>query len=191
LNPGDDSARGLLRKAEARVAELAKLPAAPPTVEATLAPAEPVTTAESPKLEPTPEPPAPEPKEVRETPKAVDPPKPNPVPMPVRPVNRAKADEYHKLGRQLLQQGKYADAIAALTEALRLAPNHVLAYNARGYARLLLKQAEEAVADFNKAIELNPNYANAYRNRSAARRQLGDVKGATEDLAKEKALLAQ
>jgi tetratricopeptide (TPR) repeat protein len=92
------------------------------------------------------------------------------------------------LGRQLTNQGRYHEAVLELTEALRLAPNFVLALNARGFALFMLHDWARAIADLNKAILLNPNYANAYHNRGAVRSRIGDAAGALADLKRAQAL---
>ena len=63
-----------------------------------------------------------------------------------------------------------------------------LAWNARGYAYLLLRDHASAIQNFDRAIELNPKYGNAYRNRAAARRVAGDLQGAAADLERAKQL---
>jgi Flp pilus assembly protein TadD len=98
------------------------------------------------------------------------------------------ATSYHALGRELIQQEKFADAIQALSQAIQINPSMALAYNARGYARFRLKQFSEAIADFDQAIKLDPKYANAYLNRGSAKRAAGDKAGSDEDLAKAREL---
>jgi len=80
-----------------------------------------------------------------------------------------------------LEQEKFEEALENFDQALQLDPNHALALNARGYARLRLRYYETALEDFNAAIRLNPGYANAYWNRSAAKKALGDDAGSRED----------
>ena len=85
------------------------------------------------------------------------------------------------MGRKMIQDGHFQEAIGLLTEAVKLDPFFAAAYNARGYAELRLKRYTEAIADFDQAIRINPAYANAYTNRAVARRASGDKAGAESD----------
>jgi len=100
----------------------------------------------------------------------------------------ASAERHHALGRQLSAAGRYHEAIAELTEALRLAPDFALALNARGFARFKLHDGTLALKDLDQAIRLNPKYANAYRIRAFVRKSRGDARGAAADLAKSRRL---
>ena len=88
------------------------------------------------------------------------------------------------LGRKLMEQGKLAEAVDALTKAIQLDPKMALAYNARGYAHYRLREYSAAIADYDEAIQLDPKYANAYLNRGAAKRAAGDKPGGDADSAK-------
>jgi len=105
---------------------------------------------------------------------------------PAKPAASAAKEsaDYQAAGRKLIQDEKFAEAIAQLAEAIRLDPSASRAYNARGYAHLRLRHFPEAAADFDNAIRIDPNYANAYLNRSSARHGLGDTAGANADLDK-------
>jgi tetratricopeptide (TPR) repeat protein len=95
---------------------------------------------------------------------------------------QAAAREHNLTGRQLTQAGNYRGAIAELSEAIRIAPDFALAYNARGYAWFLLRNHAAAIEDLTWAIRLNPNYANAYQTRGKAKQAAGDLSGAAADL---------
>jgi tetratricopeptide (TPR) repeat protein len=71
-------------------------------------------------------------------------------------------------GRALTTSGNYEEAIAELSEAIRLQPDFARAYNARGYVYLLKRDYQRALADFDEAVRLDPNYANAIQNRALA-----------------------
>jgi hypothetical protein len=100
----------------------------------------------------------------------------------------ATAEQHHTLGRQLSAAGRYPEAIAELTEALRLAPNFALALNARGFARFELHDWTLALKDLDQAIRLNPKYANAYRIRGVVKKSMGNAAGAAADLAESRRL---
>ena len=75
-----------------------------------------------------------------------------------------------------------------MSQAIAAKPDLALAWNARGYAYLILSDHASAIQNFDRAIELNPKYANAYRNRGAARRASGDAQGSADDLMRAKEL---
>jgi tetratricopeptide (TPR) repeat protein len=91
-------------------------------------------------------------------------------------------------GRQLNKSGRYREAIVELTEAIRMAPDFALAFNARGFALVMLHQWFQAITDLDRAILLNPTYGNAYLIRAIARRTIGDAPGAAADLARSQQL---
>ena len=97
-------------------------------------------------------------------------------------VDAQSAEARNTRGRELINQGKYREAIAELSAALRQDPNFTLALNARGFAYYLLRDYAHALADFDAAIRLNPKYVNAYLNRSKARRAAGDDAGSLGDI---------
>jgi len=141
--------------------------------------------------------PAPKPRQIQDTgpipapqvvtavnPEPSEPSAPVVLPAPVAPpphIDSESASEHHSRGRELLQKGKYREAIEELSEAILKKPDFALAYNARGYAHYLLRQYRQALADLDEAIRLNPKYLNAYQNRSRARKAAGDKAGSSAD----------
>jgi tetratricopeptide (TPR) repeat protein len=73
------------------------------------------------------------------------------------------------------------EEIAYYTEAIRLNPQYVVAYNNRGVARRAQGDQAGAIADYTEALRLDPQYVRAYNNRGKARRAQGDQAGAIAD----------
>ncbi len=101
----------------------------------------------------------------------------------------AEAPEFHlQKGKVLAQlaenpeRGAAAEeAVAALTEALRLAPGLGEAYEWRAYARLQTGDVKGELADLDALIKLEPDNADAYRSRYECRVVRGDRPGAALD----------
>jgi tetratricopeptide (TPR) repeat protein len=79
------------------------------------------------------------------------------------------AAAHHQAGRDFLNRGKYPEAVAELSEAIRLQPRFPLALNARGFVYYLMKNYPRAIADFDRAISQDAHYVNAYHNRALAK----------------------
>ena len=67
------------------------------------------------------------------------------------------------------------------SNAIRVQPDYVAAFNNRGNARREKGDMEGALQDFNEAIRLMPRLAIAFSNRGNARRDKGDLEGARQD----------
>ena len=78
------------------------------------------------------------------------------------------AEAHEARARQLIAKETFREAIAELTEAIRMKPDFARAYNARGYAYMRLHDYKAALADFDQAIRIDPKYENAIHNRAAA-----------------------
>ncbi|HLG97388.1 MAG TPA: tetratricopeptide repeat protein [Bryobacteraceae bacterium] len=97
-------------------------------------------------------------------------------------VSKAQdANALYREGRLYADQQRFADALPFFDQAIQVNPNLTVAYNARCYAYLRLKDYDRAIADCTQAIQRDPSYANAYRNRAVARHFKGDQAGANED----------
>lgn len=109
------------------------------------------------------------------TPKKAEPPKAasQPVVNVSQPVAKApqpavKAFDLWQNGRKLIAEGKYQNAVEQFDEAIRRDASFAQAYNARGFAWLLLRQYQRALADFEVALKIEPQYENAAHNRRVA-----------------------
>lgn len=85
------------------------------------------------------------------------------------------------IGDSLYANGDYRQAVQHYTKAIKANEENEFAYNARGLAKLALKEYYEAIADFNTAAEINPLSANPRNNLGLAKYYLGDHTGALKD----------
>lgn len=84
-------------------------------------------------------------------------------------------------GRECFDNKAYAQAIAYLTQAVRLNPNNDTAYNYLGQAHFRKGNNAEAVANYDRVIALTPNYTEAYTNRARAHAKANDYERAIAD----------
>ncbi|MFN6567809.1 tetratricopeptide repeat protein [Dendronalium sp. ChiSLP03b] len=92
-----------------------------------------------------------------------------------------KADNYYIQAGDKYDKGDFQGAIADYTQAIKLNPNYLKAYNNRGLARYLLGDNQGAIIDFNQVLKLDSSDIDGYNNRGLARYNLGDKKGALAD----------
>ena len=78
--------------------------------------------------------------------------------------------------------GRYDEAVADYTEAIRLKPDYAMAYHNRALAKTRHKDFDSAIVDFTEAIRLNSDYAEAYAHRGVAQAELGNIDEARSDL---------
>jgi tetratricopeptide (TPR) repeat protein len=91
------------------------------------------------------------------------------------------ADDWFYRGVKKGDEQDWQGAIADFSEAIRLNPNLIEAYNDRGTAYSILGENAKAIADFNEAIRLKPNDPEAYYNRGVTYRELKDYPNAIAD----------
>jgi len=84
--------------------------------------------------------------------------------------------------------GKYDNAIADFTEAIRLDPTSAFAYCLRAAAYCDKDDCDSAIADYTEAIRLKPEDAEAYYNRGLAYQEQGHHAEAESDFATAKGL---
>jgi tetratricopeptide (TPR) repeat protein len=186
IKPGEPTPERVKAPAPEPVKALAPFEAAPKGAVQTERP----KTEPTKPIAPTAQPPKPE--AVKPTVARVEPVKPEPVkaapkPEPIKAEipkpavdavsgkSAVSAAELDRQGRALTEAGKLQEAIAVLSEAIRLKPDFAKAYNARGYAYLRKKDYVRALDDFSEAVRLDPSYTNASQNRAVAQKRLGDA----------------
>lgn len=91
------------------------------------------------------------------------------------------AQDYFRRGYRAAEEDRREDAVNEYTEAIKLDPDYIPAYNNRGNLYRDLNEHEKAFKDFNKAIELDPLYAKAYNNRGLLYQDLRDRENALQD----------
>ena len=93
----------------------------------------------------------------------------------------AALDAFH-VGRYHLANGQREQALESFNDALRLNPQFVQAYVARGKLYAELGQHESALVDLNFALRLQPTHAEAFAYRGFALLSLGQAQKALPDL---------
>jgi len=86
--------------------------------------------------------------------------------------------------RQLVNEGRYDEAIEVTTQAIRVDPDDANAYLYRGRAyhcRNSSGDIERAIADFTESIRLAPQESEAYYSRALAYRDSGDAEKSAAD----------
>ena len=74
-------------------------------------------------------------------------------------IGNPQANEYNKLGMDLLNQGKYAKAIEYFDKALEIDPKSITYLLNKGISYDMLGNYDLAIQTFDKALEINPNDA--------------------------------
>lgn len=102
-----------------------------------------------------------------------------------RPAYSAR--KLFKRGTEMIKYENYRQAISDLSEAIRIDPDFIEAYENRGVARYYSGDFTGAIEDFDKALELNPYDFETYGRRGWAKFSIRDFKSAVADF--DKALL--
>ncbi|MBR5333407.1 MAG: tetratricopeptide repeat protein [Alistipes sp.] len=90
-------------------------------------------------------------------------------------------DYFYNMGRKLMTDNDYQEAIRVLNVLLRFDGNAYEGYFLRGIAKYNMDDLLGADADFTLAIEKNPVFTNAYTYRAITRSRLGNYDDALKD----------
>lgn len=82
----------------------------------------------------------------------------------VAQANPNSAEVHTNLGAQLITEGIYPEAVAALQKAVTLKPDSAAAQYNLGLAQLNVGEFQNAAASTAKALELKPEWPDAYNN---------------------------
>ena len=88
--------------------------------------------------------------------------------------------QYH-VGDDLIEMGRYSEAIPHLEEMIRLRPSFYAGYYSLGKAQAGVGLTEVALRNFSEALRFRTKYPEGYYARAVARLQVGDVQGAELD----------
>lgn len=92
----------------------------------------------------------------------------------IEATDRARSpDEGTREARQLLKQGRLAEAIACCDDVLGNHPDHVETLYAKAAAQRLARRPLESLATLGRLLELAPSYGRAWQERGHALRDLG------------------
>ena len=96
-------------------------------------------------------------------------------------IAQTDAENFVNRGLQRSRQGDLRGAIEDFNQAIRVNPNYLPAYQARG--NLLSSQGNQqgAIADYNQALRLQNTYAPAYIGRASAHSAMGNQEAAIDD----------
>lgn len=89
---------------------------------------------------------------------------------------------YVQAGDDFLQNGRYKDAIAKYSKAIRTDKRNPKYYQLRANAQIQLKNYKAAIADLSRSIKLNPNDPEAYVARATAYDAIHEYKLEKADL---------
>jgi thioredoxin-like negative regulator of GroEL len=88
------------------------------------------------------------------------------------------AGALHLLGVIALQQGRHADAVASIRNAIAVDARQPVFYNSLGEAYRALGEFSEARSSYERAIALDPAFSEAHSNLGLALQAVGDVAAA-------------
>ncbi|NXI61025.1 TTC31 protein, partial [Anseranas semipalmata] len=97
-------------------------------------------------------------------------PEPEPVPLDTSVVEQSLILAGH--GNEAAQEGRYAEAVQAFTEAVKLNPREHRLFGNRSYCYEKLQQYEEALTDAQMALGLQPHWPKGFFRKGKALRGL-------------------
>lgn len=84
-------------------------------------------------------------------------------------------------GAAFREQGKFQEALADFTEALKIKPNDADTYERRAYVYMQMKDYDKALADYTASLKADPKEVRVYMLRSYLYELKGDAKNGIAD----------
>jgi len=85
------------------------------------------------------------------------------------------ASDHLEFAKNLMNSGKYSDALPHFHEAINNDPSNYLTYFKRAAVFLALNRPKSALDDLNKALDLNKNFISALNQRASLHIKLGNL----------------
>jgi len=98
------------------------------------------------------------------------------------------AEYFFNKGKDFSSVNSSDHAIYNYSQAIRLNPKMLKAYNNRGIAYIGRQQYDLAIADFTQVIKIDPKNGKAYNNRAIAHWYKGEMEKARQDVQKAQGL---
>jgi len=92
---------------------------------------------------------------------------------PGRGESKSRELAEFNMGSTYLATGRYADAVRAFENVVKINPKNEVAWNNLGSALSKLEKHEDALHCYEKALEINPNFEIAWNNKGNALARLG------------------
>tara|TARA_R110001583_G_scaffold21469_5_gene81595 strand:+ start:16408 stop:16986 length:579 start_codon:yes stop_codon:yes gene_type:complete len=96
--------------------------------------------------------------------------------------NVERYKKYHDMGRLLILEGKYYEAISKLDSAIQIMPYYARIFQDRGYAYMQLKNYKLALRDFDHVLKKQPYLNEVKLQRGMALYHLNYLDDAERDL---------
>ncbi|MEM9694399.1 MAG: tetratricopeptide repeat protein, partial [Myxococcota bacterium] len=105
------------------------------------------------------------------------------IPLPaVSAGQKLSSEQWFERGTALWWKGRYAEAGAALSEAIAADPANVEAYLRRAQVRRFFNDVDGAMGDYDAVLERYPNHVSALTHRAELKQSVEDYIGALRDI---------
>jgi tetratricopeptide (TPR) repeat protein len=92
-----------------------------------------------------------------------------------------KQDKYFEQANNLINENKFAEAIAVLDKVTQKYPNYLAAYVNKGFCKSKMGDLQGAASEYTMAIQKDSSYVLAWYNRGSCKYSQKDYNGSIED----------